>query len=230
MAAGTARRGPLVLVVLGVLLMLGAATALVVALVTYGGRAAESVAEAADLRDDLLAEVVVPGRVRVDLDGGADYQLTAFGRDLVAERDPFGGDDRLVTRPFPRPDVTVTAPDGSTVAVSDPSWEVRSTTGGEDAVAIADLEVAESGTYTVTVRGDGDRVRSIGVTPGLDLGETAGALVTGGLLALAALVAGGTGFLLLLAGVIWWAAGRSTQTVSTAAPPPPPFLPPGPPG
>lgn len=218
---GRRRRGPVTLVVLGVLLMLAATVAVVVALAVYGSRAADSVVEAADRRDDLLAQVPVPGTEEVELEAGADYQVLAFGSRLVAARGGFGEGDELDPLPFAEPQVAVTAPDGSPVPLSEPFLDLSSTTGDVDSVSIGDLEVTESGTYTIAADGNGRRVRSIGVTPGLDLGDTAGALASGGLVALGAIVVGGTGFLLLLVGVVWWAAGNATRTVPTAPPPPP---------
>ncbi len=220
------RRGPVVLIVLGILLMIGGAAGFFVGTYVYGNRLVDEAADAIDLRGNLETEVAVPGTEKVVLEAQR-YQLVAFGPRLTHEVpgsvEP--GDTRghtLESLQFAEPTVTVTGPDGSRVRVEDPFFDDVSSTPDLDAVVIGEFPVTEPGTYTVTTEQHGRAVTSVGVGSGIDFGETVDAVVTGGIVVAATVAAGGLGFLLFVAGLIWLLARGSTTTTSTAPPPPPP--------
>ena len=216
------RRGPVVLMVLGGLLLVGGAVAFVFGSVMFGSKVADSASGLFNLRADVLVEVSVPGKDEVELDAD-EYQLVAYGSRLV-HRVPShpGGDgvgDRLEAIPFDEPDVTVFGPEGLVDIKKASSTSLsRNLEGG--AVVIGELTVSDPGSYRVSAQPGGPAVTSVGIRPAPNLGETVGNAIGSGLIVIGGMVAGGLGLLVLVGGIVWLGVGGRTRPPEPLPPPP----------
>jgi hypothetical protein len=229
---GNRRRGPLLLMVLGAVLLVAGTSGFVVGSVLLGNRVADSASGLLDLHSKVVLEVQVPGRGEAALETG-DYQVVAYGPQLVhrvpGDDGASGEGDRggLEAQTFAQPAVTVTGPDGRRLAVENAGSTSLSTNLSLDsaggAVVIAKLSVSEPGRYQVAVRPGDPVVTSIGIRPSPDIGETFGDAIGSGLIVIGGVVAGGLGLLVLVGGIVWYGTGDRRQP--EPLPPPPGYGP-----
>lgn len=191
----------LVVGVLGILMWVGAAVLF--------GDAVSSASDAGErVRDELVAEIDVPGEAEVELDTGT-YSVFAFvpsdARDGTATTttSELSGGPGLV----PDLDVTVTAADGTSLLVDETTFRSTWTDsdGATDLVEVAEVEVRQPGTYTVTVAdaAGAQPAEGAGIGPEADYSEALGKGLGGGLLVVLGFLVGGLGALILLIALIW---------------------------
>ena len=226
LSAAHRRRGPVLLMVIGALLLVAGASGFVIGSVLFGNRVADSASGFLDLRAKRVLELPVPGRDEVHLETGR-YQVVAYGPRLVHRARAAGDDDGLDAVPFVDPAVTVTGPDGTRLPIEKANSTILSRSPVEGAVVIGKVSVTEPGAYRVIAQQGGPAVTSVGIRPSPDFGKTVGDAIGSGLIVVGGMVAGGLGLLVMVGGIVWLGTGDSRQL--DLLPPPPGHGPPGPP-
>ncbi len=213
-------KGPKVLITLGAVALVIAAVLGIAGVVLVATGASNSIRNASEIRDELDAEIAVPGTKEVYLKAKG-YDVVAIGNDLI--RPGTRGDDGNVgpetSTEFPRPTITVTSKDGTAVDVRIQHRIVTETSDGFDLVSVNSFKIDTAGTYEIAVTGEGP-ITAIGIGD-TDQFNTDGftMAIGGGALLIFSMVAGGPGLLTLTVGFVWLLIDRSNQKMAPAGPP-----------
>lgn len=206
-------RGPVTLLVVSVVTIGIGILMWVVAAVLFGGAVTSASSAGDEVRGDLAAEVAVPGSTEVELEAGTHtvYALVPSdvraGPTTTAELPTATTELGGPTGSVPDLDVTVTAEDGRTVVVDEPTFPSTYTDRSTDTdlVEVAEVVVAEPGTYTIGVAPvDGAQpAERAGIGLEASYGDAIGKGLGATVLVFLGFLVGGFGGVLLLVAFIW---------------------------
>ncbi|MEO6988295.1 MAG: hypothetical protein ABI239_06570 [Aquihabitans sp.] len=228
-------KGPKVLLTLGGIALGLGVVMVVIGVVLLGTGMFDTFKDLANARDNLEAEVAVPGTVEVYLQADT-YDVVAIGDGLIRDLpDDNDGASSTTRTNFREPTVTVTTSEGMPLTLREPRFNAMLSVNSYDMVSISSFKVITPGTYVIAVTGEPGPVTAVGVgEAGTIADATVGKLIGGGVLF-------GLGFLLIIPGIglligggIWRSSDRKNRQPPVPGPPssfgPPGGFPPGGPG